>query len=287
MPIYTIISFYLGITVEAVFLLANRFEKDDLKKVLICLLMSPAGFIPGKQEYSYDIRYHLFVVAMVFCFVYAVMFKKKILTVINKEIILAWNLIFLYVYFQQSFSSWQILTNLVLILSVLAIINAFGNFDKYYFWRAYFYIWFLLLIIGVTAMHFSFGQINSFFSSEKNDFTALAGIFFSGITFLYLAVNVWYIWELIPLPGKHENLKHRITEVKKDINTLVQDYQGEKINPWLTAAFAIVAAALLSLNFYLHFISDFLLIPILISAISVIDKQISNWQNNSAPVSAN
>src|SRR5690349_8060817 len=96
-----ILPFYLGILAQSFLLIQEKFEKIDLVVIVLSAVLSLGGLIPGKGEDVYSLYGHLFIVAVIFCVIYAVFFRKKLLLKINKEILAIWNVIFLYIIFQH------------------------------------------------------------------------------------------------------------------------------------------------------------------------------------------
>lgn len=267
-----IIPFYAGILAQAVFLLVGQMKLKDAAKILACCAGSMLGLLPGKHEHHYNLSLHLFLVACAFAIGYALCFKKKILEHIDKEILLVWNLIGLYVALQSPFVvSHPELLILLLILSLIAVINAFTGLDKSYGWQVYFYIWFLCILVGIIASQFAFSTMLDIFghgAKPLNSFT----LFVVGMSFLYLAVNLWYLVELIPLPGKHQSFSDRLEQVEEAMEALAEDYDVESVPYWKTLLLLIFTTALLAANYVGRFVSDTTLIPVLIVVLPVLDK---------------
>ena len=268
----TIIPFYAGILAQAVFLLLGQLGLKDAGKLLACCAGSALGFIPGKHERNYDLSFHMFMVACVFAIAYAFCFKKKILQHIDKEIVSVWTLVGLYIALRTPFivSHPQLLI-LVLCLSLIAVANAFAGFDKAYGWQVYFYIWFLCILVGIVISQFAFSTVFSIFgqnAAPADSFT----LFVVGMSFLYLAVNFWFLIELIPLPGKHQSFSDRLEEVEEAMEELAEDYDVAAVPLWKTSLLLILTASLLAANYWGHFVNDTLLIPILIAVLPVLDR---------------
>lgn len=266
--------FYAGILAQAVFLLIGQFERSDITRLLGCCGGSSIGLIPGKREHHYDLSFHLLMTACIFSVAYAICFKQKILERINKEILMVWTLVGLYVALQTPLITTHPMA--VILLSALCIIpvaNAFASLDKSYGWKVYFYVWFLCVLVGIAASKFAFSTVADVFqfhraSEELNAITT----FFVGMSFLYLATNLWYVIELIPLPGKHESFSERLEHVKEDMEILADDYEEAQVRWWKTVLLLAVSASLLTVNYFQHFVSDETLIPLLIVFLPVVDK---------------
>ena len=259
-----ILPFYLGILAQSFLLIQEKFEKIDLVVIVLSAILSLGGLIPGKGEDVYSLYGHLFLVAIIFCVIYAVFFRKKLLLKINKEILAIWNVIFLYITFQHvSIIQNPILSTIVIIPSLFVLANILFSFDSRYSLKVAFYVWFLIMIVGIASSHFAFTSLDIFFTPDHALTASPIEMFFIGSAFLYIAVNFWYIISLIPLPGKNQKFKQRLINVKKDMDDLVSDYDPEKIN-WTGTALLVVSVIVLSTNLFYHYAQDSLIIPILI-----------------------
>ena len=266
--------FYAGILAQAIFLLIGRFEPKDFLKVGGCGLASLLALIPGKHESIYRLNLHLFLIACAFAIGYALCFKKKILERINKEILMVWTLVGLYLVFRSSLVIWYPPVFVpLLVLGLLPVINAFAGFDASYGWKVYFYIWFLCVLVGIAASKFAFATVANVFDFKHAtaDVTALQ-MFVIGMSFLYLAVNLWYVVELIPLPGRHQSFSERMEQVKADLEILAEDYDAGQVNWWKTVLLLAFSVTVLAANYFLNFVSDKTLIPLLIVILPVVDK---------------
>jgi hypothetical protein len=216
----------------------------------------------------------LFLIACVFAVSYAFCFKKKILERINKEILMVWTLVGLYVVFRSPLAiSYPPVFVPLLVLGLLPIMNAFVGLDARYGWKVYFYIWFLCVLVGIAASKFAFSTVaNVFdFSHVTENVTALQ-MFVIGMSFMYLVVNLWYVVELIPLPGKHQSFSDRLEEVEEDLEILADDYDDEQVGWWKTVLLLALTVSVLAANYFVNFVSDETLIPLLIVLLPVVDK---------------
>ena len=264
--------FYAGLLVQAVFLLVGQLERSDLTKLLGCCAGSLFGLIPAKHEHRYDPSFHLFFVACVFSVIYACFFKRKVLEHINKEILMVWTMIGLYIALQTPLITGYPPVLIVLsVLSVIPVANAFAGFDKSYGWKVCLYIWFLCVLIGIAASKFAFSTVVNIFWNSGGPVNSVTKLFV-GMSFLYLAINVWYVIELIPLPGKHQSFSERLEHVKEDLDILASDYDDAQVRWWKTVLLLAISGSLLAINYFQHFVSDETLIPFLIVLLPVADK---------------
>ena len=259
-----VIIFYVGILTQAIFLLLPRITLRDVGWVGLVCAAALLGFYQKDSNGQYDLYIHLFAVACVFSAFYALVFKDRILTHINKEVLMLWNFVFLYIYVQSGLFSIPILTALVMLGSVIAIVNAFFSLDTSYALKAYFYVWFLALMVGILSSQFAFQSIAFFFNNGQGAPEPF-GMFFIGASFLWLAVNAWYIIELVPLPGRSQSFRSRLQEVKSDIAVLVSDYDVIQENRWVVLGIALCAGGLLAANYILDFVSPLTLVPLVVA----------------------
>ena len=187
---------------------------------------------------------------------------------------MVWTLVGLYIALRTPLvTAYPLVTMILLALSLIPIVNAFAGFDAGYEWKVFFYIWFLCVLVGIAASKFSFSTVaNVFdFSRATEEVTALQ-TFIIGMSFLYLAVNLWYVVELIPLPGKHQSLSDRLAEVEKDMEILADDYDDEQVRWWKAVLLLAVTVSVLAANYFVNFVSDETLVPLFIVLLPVVDK---------------
>lgn len=274
MNLETVWPFYAGILAQAVFLLVGRFERSDLTRLLGCCAGSFLGLIPGKHEHPYSLSLHLLIVPSVFCIGYALFFKEKVLERINKEILMVWTMVGLYIALQTPLITAH--PPVLIVLSALCavpIANAFAGFDRSYGWKVYFYIWFLCVLVGIAASKFAFSTLATIFGFRHgNEALNSLTTFFVGMSFLYLAVNLWYVVELIPIPGKHQSFSERLEQIEEDMEILASDYDDGQVRWWKTVLLLVISGLLLTINYFQHFVSDETLVPLLIVFLPVADK---------------
>lgn len=266
--------FYAGILAQAVFLLLGQFERTDFMRLLGSCGGSLIGLIPIKNEQHYGISFHLFAVACAFSIGYALLFKEKVLERINKEILMVWTLVGFYIAMQTPLITTHSQALIALsVLSVIPIINAFAGFDRSYGWKVYFYIWFLCVLVGIAASKFAFSTVaNIFWFHHGDENLSALTVFFVGMSFLYLAVNLWYVLELIPIPGKQQSFSDRLENIQDDMEILADDYDDLQVQWWKTVLLLVISGSSLAINYFKHFVSDETLIPYIIVLLPVVDK---------------
>jgi|GEM_PF-2252078 hypothetical protein len=267
--------FYAGVFLQSVFLLIGRFEQNDIVKLLGCCAGSCVGLIPGKHEDHYNPSFHLLAIAGVFSVMYVALFKEKILQRINKELLMVWTLIGFYVALQtRLITDSPAAITVLAVLSVIPVINAFAGFDKGFGWKVYFYMWFLVVLVFVAASKFAYSTVANIFGLNHSDtavnsFTA----FCVGMSFLYLAANLWYLIKLCPMvKSGNQTFSERMNEVEEEMETLASEYDDEQVRWWKSVLLLAVCGFLLAANYFRHYVSDETLIPFLIVLLPVVDK---------------
>ncbi len=266
-----LLFFYIGILIQAIFLLGYNFEKKDALKILGCIGFAIFAMLPGKHEYNYDLFFHFFIFAIFFSGCYSFVFKNKLLQEINKDILLVWNLILVYIILKSSIVYIDLLV-LVGVLSLPTIINVFFSLDRKYAWRVFFYIWFLCIIVAMASSHIAFRNMSFFFNKGAGMPTDNIQMFLLGASLLYLIANLMYLLELIPFTSKHQSFSNRIANIKEDMRMLASRYEiGDRK---LTESFFVTAITitLLWLNHIYKFINDSSLVYLLIASTPVIDR---------------
>jgi len=268
----TIFVFYAGILSEAVFLLWAKFERSDIWKFICCLAVAMIALAPGKNEVFYDPFWHFFLVALFFVIAYAFVFKTKILERIDGELLILWDLVLGYLIIER-FGWTNIVILLILALSTgLVILNGFIRLDKKFAWRAFFYVLFLCIIVTISACLFQFDRLSLFFDYGNGQVVLFMDMFFTGMAFLYMIANIWYLLELLPLPGKYQNFQQRMTQVKDDIAILASEYDSDNVRKTRVALTIIFTVILFSINYHYHLINDTFLISIIISSMPIFSR---------------
>jgi signal transduction histidine kinase len=211
---------------------------------------------------------------IIFSISFGAISQKEILPEINEQTIISFTLVFWYIYilyFHPSLSGFW--TWLALIPSSGVLIICFINARLGFFWKLFFYTWFLLIIVFLSIFYFSFGNLSFFFNQENIKTLSPLDVFSTGMAFLYLVANIWYIFELIPISGKYQTIGDRIREWKEYTKLLTGKYSDYQLRPVHTGLIITFQGGILFLNYFLKFLPDdlitsisILLIPQLISS---------------------
>lgn len=218
---------------------------------------------PGKHERNYDLYFHLFFTAAVFAIAFAWSYRKYLLNPINREVLLAWNLIFVYALMRMHVHPY--ISEVAAIIAFLLFVNLFFPFDLRKHMQTAMYAYFLCLVAGTAFLYLSLSNLTFFFTDGKGPLPDVASIFFAGSSLLYITVNLWYVYELNPLPGKHESWEHRMKIVRENAAMMEAEYD-ESFQPLTRELIATGAiATLLAGNFLANVASDGLIIPLAVT----------------------
>jgi len=264
----SVLWFALGVTVQA--LLVIRIDRNwaplDSGMLLLCVGVAALGMLPYRNEAIYEPLTHMLISIGFFGFFLAILIEKTILPVINENIVLSYTLVFWYAIF-VNFQSLGLRDWLIYALSVptsATLLIAFTQPALNLFWKASMYAWFLVLLLSLGLMQFSFGRLLIFTSPDAAPWLTPIECVTTAMAFLYLCVNATFVFELIPIPGKTQSWKDRMREWH-DLTTLMAYRFNDGASPAVVAtAIFLIEGGVLTLNFIYHFIPDGLLINLVL-----------------------
>ncbi|HEX3912721.1 MAG TPA: hypothetical protein VHW71_04375 [Steroidobacteraceae bacterium] len=259
----SVLWFALGVAVQAVLVIrADR----NWGLLLFCLFFAAAGMIPDRSEVSYEPLEHALVSIGIFGFVLAVTFEKAILPVINEKIVLSYAMVFWYAIFlnivKLGLPDWLIFASLAPTFATLVI--AFTQPPLNLYWKSAMYAWFLVLILSLGLMQFSFGRLIIFTSPEDAPWLSPLECVTTGMAFLYLCVNATFVFRLIPIKGRDQTWEDEMKEWHELTNLMAYRFMDGPSPALGVAAIAAIEGGVLTANYLYHFISDGLLINLLI-----------------------
>lgn len=271
------VYFGLGILLQAVFFIGNKFKKNDIKEILkdiggglLFVFFALYGFGLDSEPIS---RADLYT-AVSYCFfvgfgaAFAFSFRKRILTGTNEIALLALNTVFLY-YLITRIGLLHWLTIFFYLPTITCLIFFLFRFQFKYFHKAFLAIWHAILVI-VTAL------INFFSRGGTETSLNFSGLF-SGSIFLYVFVFIVFLIMLIPME-KGYGWKNSAEEEEREESgflAFASSFEKSKTNPLLTVAvFSILIFILLFNSQYKYFsekslIAFVIFTSLIISTISV------------------
>jgi len=110
---------------------------------------------------------------------------------------------------------------------------------------------------------FPFQHLSIFLSPEKSPWLNPLDCVVAGMAFLYLAVNVAYLYELIPIPGKNQSWADRMKEWHALTDLMTQRFDDEPMYRMGLLLVAGQGVALVVIYFF-HWVSAGLTINLLV-----------------------
>ena len=235
--LFGILCFGLGIVVQAVVMLRGSFQAGDWKRIGLVLLASLCGMVPGRHEPIYDPLAHVFLAFTVLGGGFAFAFRKRLLVHVGGRILLAWNIVLVFVVLQARWG-WKQEVALLVVPTILTVINAFTDIDREFGWKVFFYAWFSTILVVVAISGLSKGPFSLFFG---HGVSAVARppveMLLSGAAYLYIVTNAWFVLALWPTPlSRSQSWDNRMQEIRRHMALLAQGYVWEKDDPWRSLA---------------------------------------------------
>ena len=186
------IAFVLGLLIQSILLTGKSYFKIILYIFLGCVIFVA---IIGSID-SFESSDYFKVITLFYSIFFGFLFRKIILKSINKIILIIWNLLFIYLYFDSIKENYLLLI-LILVVTLVIIVNGFTNKQPEKFLKVFQYFCFLCLLIAVALKNFSFDQLNLIVQSTPSLYNISEAIFY-GMAFLYIAIHGWVLFGLFP-----------------------------------------------------------------------------------------
>jgi hypothetical protein len=136
-------------------------------------------------------------------------------------------------------------------------------------WKLSFYTWFLTIVVSLGLFQFPFQHLSIFLSPEKSPWLNPLDCVVAGMAFLYLAVNMAYLFELIPIPGKHQSWSDRMKEWHQLTGLMTERFEDEPMHRFGMLLIVGQGTALLLIYFF-HWVSAALAINLFVVLPSIL-----------------
>lgn len=226
-----IMMFGVGVVFQASALLRGNW---NLGKILLALGAAALALLPGKHEHVYDPLFHALLAMSFAACVFAWLFREIILPAISEKVLLFYTLIFwieLFPGFHQPTVLHGVLLILALVPTAATLVIAFMRTPLTFGMKLLLYTWFLCLILSLGLIRFPFYQLRVFFQEQQVPWVTPIESLSAGMAFMYLAANATYIFELIPIPGKHQSWADRMRQWHEFTNLLTSRVDAESALP--------------------------------------------------------
>ena len=201
-----VLWFGSGVALQALFLIRGDWNWGRLA---CALRFGALGMLPGKHEHVYEPFLHVLFSMGLFAFMFALSFKDDLLPVISEKVLLSYSLIFWFAFFSYFYkgTAWSnALAALLLLPTAATVFIAIQRPVLSFVWKLSLYTWFLIVVVSLGLFQFPFQHLSIFLSPQKSPWLNPLDCIVAGMAFLYLAVNMAYLFELIPIPGKNQSV---------------------------------------------------------------------------------
>jgi hypothetical protein len=259
----SVLWFALGVAVQAALVIRADWNWGML---FLCLFLAAAGMIPNRTEASHELFGHALTSIGIFGFALAIVFQKAVLPVINEKIVLSYTMAFWYAIFlnfvKWGLPDWLIYASLIPTSATLVIAIAQPPLNL--FWKVSMYAWFLVLVMSLGLIQFSFGRLLIFTSPKDAPWLSPLECVTTGMAFLYLCVNATILFQLVPIKGRDQSWKDEMKEWHDLTNLMAYRFMDGPSPAVVVAAIVVIEGGVLITDYIYHFISDGLLINLLI-----------------------
>ncbi len=241
--------FGLGVVGQAFFSLGSKMDKNVFGLILTSLLFSVAGFCPGKRERSYDLPSHVAGSFFLFSLMVATLLKKQLLSKISEHTLLVYNLIFIYLCLKYIPSGGQVRVFFLALLAVpsfAVLVNSLVKIVLPVALEVAFYYWYIVMSVAMLLFKFPVGDF-AFLKTTAASPDYL-GVFLAGMVFFILVTNSFYIFEMIPIPGKRQSWADRMREFKEHIQIISDKYDDSQMKASETLLLILLQGGALYLN---------------------------------------
>jgi hypothetical protein len=256
-----VLWFALGVGLQALLLIRGDWNWGRLA---LCVAFGALGMLPAKHEHNYEPFLHVLLSLGFFAFMFALRFKSDLLPVISEKVLLSYSLILWFAFFSYFYNgtAWSnALAVLLLVPTGAAVFIALQRPSLSFVWKLSLYTWFLCIVVSLGLFQFPFRHLAIFLSPEKSPWLNPLDCIVAGMAFLYLAVNMAYLFELIPIPGKHQSWADRMEEWHKLTGLMTERFEDEPVHR-LGMLFIVAQGIALLLIYFFHWVSAALAINI-------------------------
>lgn len=241
----TILCLALGMVLQACLMLRARFRSGDAGTVALLVGISLFALLPFQRDLTYRPVQHWFAVCLTAAVLFAGFFRARLLPRIGGRVLLAWNILFVFVALRAGVTSPILLVPLA-IVSTLTVVNAFSDIDRGFGWKVFFHAWFTIMLVVLALRGMDSGPLGELFAGDPAvTQRSLVEMALTGAFTLYLVTNAFFVVALIPIKGRRQSWKDRMEEIRRHAELLASGYVWEKDDPVRSLAVLIVLPLLL------------------------------------------
>jgi hypothetical protein len=223
--------------------------------------------------HHYEPFFHLLMCLGFFSCWFAMAFKDDVLPVVSEKILLFYSLIFwfaFFTYFYRGTTLHNVLLVVLLLPSAATLFISFLRPELSFVWKLYLYTWFLCTVISLGLIQFPYHHLSIFLARQEIPWLTPLDCVVGGMAFLYLAVNIAYLYELIPIPERNQSWKERMKKWHELTGLMTQRVAEDQPTHRQTLLLLVGMSAVLLPVYFLRLLPSGLLINVLIVLPSVL-----------------
>jgi len=257
-----ILWFAAGFVLEALYLVRRNPKWTQLAICAGCALLAPVALHlrHGGDDPSIQVGLGLGIAGVMLAAVY----QDEILPPVGDKLLLAFTLIFWFGFVTEFYHG----TQLQQVLMFAALLPTTGTIyvaalrPALGFWgKLALYTWYLVIVVFLGWLLFPFGNLSIFAGSATLGWLGPIDAFATGMASLYLLANAYYLFALLPIPGRSQSFSDRMKEWH-ELTDLMTQRCSDQDGPADGRAFAIIGVLgpLLLLNYVFGLLPNSLVI---------------------------
>src|SRR5271166_2822923 len=256
--------FGLGVALQALVLIRGDW---NWKRLAGSVCVGLIGMLPGRHEQIYQPFFHVLYSLGIFSCWFAMAFKNDILPLVSEKVLLLYSIVFWFAFFSFFYERTllhNILLALLMIPTIVTVVIAVVRPKLSFGWKLFLYVWFLGSVISLGLVQFPFHHLSLFLQPQGTPWLMPIDCIMAGMAFLYLAVNITYLYELVPIRGKNQSWQQRMEKWHELTDLMTQRVSEDQ--PTHRYALLLIAGigGLLAIDYRFHWLPRNLVINALI-----------------------
>jgi len=218
------------------------------------------GLAPGRRERNYSLYFHLCVGAVIYISIFLSFFKKEILSRVSESSLLCNCLVFWYLFattFRDTLDQ-KLLLGIAALPTLGTLAIAFSIRSWNFGVKFACYVWFLFLIAAIAVLQVRVGNLDFLFGKTPDD--GPFGVFLTGMAAAYMWAGLYYLFILVPIPGKRQTFAERMDVWRADASMMAGRFSDYALTPQQAGTVIALQGGLYGLNLQFHLVSDAVLL---------------------------
>lgn len=225
---FAMVWFAVGIALQAFAMLRGSIRRGDGARVYKALGFALIGMLVSHSK-EYSLLGHILLSLTLFATLFAYYFRERLLPHVGGRLLLAWNILLVYVVERAGWGS-PATHALLATPTALTVANAFSDIDRIFGCRVFFHAWFASILAIIAIRGFQAGPLALFLGHGTSwSVPSAIEMLVGGAAFLYLVTNAWFVLALIPIPTyRGQPWAERAKEIRSHMNLLARGYVWQK-----------------------------------------------------------